>query len=283
MTCVIAIDAGTTGIRSRAVFVDGRPGVSRRTASSPSTSRSPGWVEHDADEIWDAVAGDARRRRRRGSARRRSPRSASPTSARRSSPGTARPGGRTARAIVWQDRRTAARCDELAAAGAPRPRPPAHRARARPVLQRHQVRVAAARRRRPGRRRPGARHDRRLADLEPHRRRGARHRPDQRQPHDAVRHRARWRGTTSCATCSTSRSTGLPDVVPVERTVRRDVRPLRRARPASRSAASPATSRRRCSARRASSPGWPRTRTAPGSFVLLNVGADAARRRPRAC
>ena len=94
------------------------PGRRRRTASSPSTSRSPGWVEHDAAEIWDGRAGDAARRRRAGRRRRRWRRSASPTSARRSSPGTARPGSRYGRAIVWQDRRTAARCDELAAAGA---------------------------------------------------------------------------------------------------------------------------------------------------------------------
>ena len=48
------------------------------------------------------------------------------------------------RAIVWQDRRTAARCDELGGAGRPRARARPHRAGARPVLQRHQVRVAAA-------------------------------------------------------------------------------------------------------------------------------------------
>ena len=54
---------------------------------------------------------------------------------------TGRPYGR---AIVWQDRRTAARCDELAAAGALDLVRAAHRARARPVLQRHEVRVAAA-------------------------------------------------------------------------------------------------------------------------------------------
>ena len=63
-----AIDAGTTGVRSRAVFIDGSPSVASPTASSPSTSPSPGWVEHDADEIWDAVARHARRGRRPASA-----------------------------------------------------------------------------------------------------------------------------------------------------------------------------------------------------------------------
>ena len=48
------------------------------------------------------------------------------------------------RAIVWQDRRTAARCDELARRRRRAARPRAHRARARPVLLGHQARVAAA-------------------------------------------------------------------------------------------------------------------------------------------
>ena len=40
------------------------------TASSPSTSRGPGWVEHDADEIWDVTRAVARRGARRGGHRR---------------------------------------------------------------------------------------------------------------------------------------------------------------------------------------------------------------------
>ena len=92
-------------------------------------------------------------------------------------------------AIVWQDRRTAARCDELEAQG--------HlglvRSRTGLVLDPYfsgtkfewlltegAVEVVG---------RPRPRHDRLLADLEPDRRRGVRHRSDERQPHDAVRHR----------------------------------------------------------------------------------------------
>ena len=66
----------------------------------------------------------------------------------------------------------------------------------------------------------------------------------------------------------------LPDVRRVERPDRRHVRPLRRRRPASRSAASPATSRRPCSARPASDAGMAKNTYGTGSFVLLNVGAD---------
>lgn len=116
MTCVIAIDAGTTGIRSRAVFMDGRPGLSSYREFTQHFPQ-PGWVEHDATEIWQAVqatladvvdqAGRAEiaaigitNQRETVVAWNRS---------------TGEPYGR---AIVWQDRRTAARCEELAAAGA---------------------------------------------------------------------------------------------------------------------------------------------------------------------
>ena len=52
--CVIAIDAGTTGVRSRAVFVDGRPAVAAYREFTQHFPQ-PGWVEHDATEIWGAV------------------------------------------------------------------------------------------------------------------------------------------------------------------------------------------------------------------------------------
>jgi glycerol kinase len=55
-TCVIAIDAGTTGVRSRAVFVDGRPTVAAYREFTQHYPQ-PGWVEHDA-----ARSGAARRR-----------------------------------------------------------------------------------------------------------------------------------------------------------------------------------------------------------------------------
>ena len=109
--CVIAIDAGTTGVRSRAIFADGGPA----TASYLEFAQiypHPGWVEHDAEEIWsvarstlsdvvdrvgrDAVAaiGIANQRETVVAWNRH----------------TGKPYGT---AIVWQDRRTADRCAEL--------------------------------------------------------------------------------------------------------------------------------------------------------------------------
>ena len=54
MGVVIAIDAGTTGVRSFALDETGRPvGMSYREFTQHFPR--PGWVEHDADEIWEAV------------------------------------------------------------------------------------------------------------------------------------------------------------------------------------------------------------------------------------
>jgi glycerol kinase len=116
VTCVIAIDAGTTGIRSRAVFVDGRPGVSSYREFAQHFPQ-PGWVEHDAVEIWDAVQATledvvARVGREEVAAIGITNQRETVVAWNRA---TGRPYGR---AIVWQDRRTAARCDELAADGA---------------------------------------------------------------------------------------------------------------------------------------------------------------------
>ena len=54
MSVVIAIDAGTSGVRSRAIFTDGRASVSSYL-EFPQYFPQPGWVEHDALEILSAV------------------------------------------------------------------------------------------------------------------------------------------------------------------------------------------------------------------------------------
>ncbi len=115
-SCVLAVDAGTTGVRTRAVFADGRPAVTSYRELTQHFPR-PGWVEHDAVEIWQAVrdtllavveqvgVDDVA--------------AIGITNQRETVVAWDRATGRPhARAIVWQDRRTAARCDELAADGA---------------------------------------------------------------------------------------------------------------------------------------------------------------------
>jgi glycerol kinase len=112
---VIAIDAGTTGVRSRAVFLDGRPAVAAYREFTQHFPQ-PGWVEHDATEIWDAVAAtlvDVVDR-----AGREHVAAIGITNQRETVVAWDRTSGKPyGTAIVWQDRRTAARCDELAAAG----------------------------------------------------------------------------------------------------------------------------------------------------------------------
>jgi glycerol kinase len=51
---VLALDAGTTGVRAMAVGADASP-IAACYREFPQHFPRPGWVEHDADDIWDAV------------------------------------------------------------------------------------------------------------------------------------------------------------------------------------------------------------------------------------
>ncbi len=114
-TCVIAIDAGTTGVRSRAVFVDDRPAVASYREFEQHYP-TPGWVEHDAEEIWQCVV--ATLAEVVGEVGREHVAAFGITNQRETvvawNRSTGRPYGT---AIVWQDRRTAARCRELTEQG----------------------------------------------------------------------------------------------------------------------------------------------------------------------
>jgi glycerol kinase len=114
MSVVIAIDAGTTGVRAAAFRPDGTAaGFSYREFTQHFPR--PGWVEHNAVEIWEAV---------RTTLAELAGTLAEPIAAvgitdqRETVVAWDRRTGRPLhRAIVWQDRRTAGRCDELRAAG----------------------------------------------------------------------------------------------------------------------------------------------------------------------
>ena len=111
MSVVVAIDAGTTGVRSRAVFADGREPIASYR-EFPQYFPRPGWVEHDAEEIWTAVLATLRD----VVGRIGEPVAAIGITNQRETvvAWSARTGAPLHRAIVWQDRRTADRCDELA-------------------------------------------------------------------------------------------------------------------------------------------------------------------------
>ena len=114
MSVVIAIDAGTSGVRSRAIFTDGRASVSSYL-EFPQYFPQPGWVEHDALEILSAV-----RQTLSDVIAQLAPLPDAKivtigiTNQRETIVAWDKSSGVPfGRAIVWQDRRTAERCTEL--------------------------------------------------------------------------------------------------------------------------------------------------------------------------
>ncbi|MEC7383456.1 MAG: glycerol kinase GlpK [Actinomycetota bacterium] len=110
-TCVIAIDAGTTGVRARSVHLDGRAPESEYREFTQFFPE-PGLVEHDVDEIWSAVVATVNAVIERVG--RDNIAAIGITNQRETvvawSRSTGEPHGR---AIVWQDRRTADECAQL--------------------------------------------------------------------------------------------------------------------------------------------------------------------------
>jgi glycerol kinase len=114
MAVVIALDAGTTGVRAFAVDEAGRPAGYRYREFTQHFPR-PGWVEHDPAEIWSAIVGTTVEL----IASLDQPVAAIGITDQRETVVVwdKRTGRPLHRAIVWQDRRTAERCDALAAEG----------------------------------------------------------------------------------------------------------------------------------------------------------------------
>ena len=115
MRTVLAIDQGTTG--TTCLVLDERSRVRGRAYSEFAQHYPrPGWVEHDATEIWDVtlrVARDAIR-----AAGGEPPAAIGITNQRETVVAWDRSTGEpVSRAIVWQDRRTAPLCRELREAG----------------------------------------------------------------------------------------------------------------------------------------------------------------------
>ena len=114
---VMAIDQGTTG---STVLVFDRRGriVGRAYSEFTQYYPKPGWVEHDADEIWRVTLRVAKQALRRAGVTGRALAALGITNQRETTVvWDRRSGAPVGRAIVWQDRRTADRCAELKAAG----------------------------------------------------------------------------------------------------------------------------------------------------------------------
>ncbi|MFN9854093.1 MAG: glycerol kinase GlpK [Planctomycetota bacterium] len=120
-TFVLALDQGTTS--SRAILFD-RQGNVFGVAQREFEQHYPkaGWVEHDANEIWETQLAVAREVLAKTNTSASSIAAIGITNQRETTVLWDRRSGKPVhRAIVWQDRRTADRCDELRRAGhAPR-------------------------------------------------------------------------------------------------------------------------------------------------------------------
>jgi glycerol kinase len=116
-TCILAIDQGTTSTRAMVFDAEGDPrGHAQRELIQHYPE--PGWVEHDPEEIWQATLETSRAALAGAKLGPRDIAAIGITNQRETTVVWERRSGRPiARAIVWQDRRTAARCAELTAAG----------------------------------------------------------------------------------------------------------------------------------------------------------------------
>jgi len=111
---VIAIDAGTTGIRSAAIDESGQI-ISFAYREFTQHFPQSGWVEHDANEIWETTV--ATLTELRGTVDQPVV-AIGITNQRETVVAWSRSTGQPLHnAIVWQDRRTAAACEELVNAG----------------------------------------------------------------------------------------------------------------------------------------------------------------------
>ena len=114
---ILAIDQGTTS--SRAILFD-HLGAIRAVAQREFTQHfpQPGWVEHDANEIWSTQAGVVTEALAQGRVQLTDIAAIGITNQRETTVIWNRKTGQPIhRAIVWQDRRTAKICDDLKARG----------------------------------------------------------------------------------------------------------------------------------------------------------------------
>ncbi len=111
---ILAIDAGTTGVTALVVGEDARV-LARGYEEFPQHFPTPGWVEHEPEQIWQATLSAARQALDRSD---QAPTAIGITNQRETAVLWDRDTlAAPRRAVVWQDRRSAAICDELRDAG----------------------------------------------------------------------------------------------------------------------------------------------------------------------
>ena len=114
---ILALDQGTTGSTGIVFGEDGRE-AGRAYSEFEQHFPKPGWVEHDAAEIWEVTSRVGKEALEAAGVDGADLKGIGITNQRETivawDPKTGEP---VHRALVWQDRRTAARCDELRDAG----------------------------------------------------------------------------------------------------------------------------------------------------------------------
>jgi len=114
---LLAIDQGTTGSTALLLSPGGQV-IAKATHDFPQHFPQPGWVEHDIEEIWQSVCEAIASALDEANVDSSDCLAIGITNQRETTVVWDRNTGRAVhRAIVWQDRRTAARCRELKAAG----------------------------------------------------------------------------------------------------------------------------------------------------------------------
>jgi glycerol kinase len=115
--CVLVIDQGTTSTRA-IVFGPGGEPVGLAQQEFPQIYPHPGWIEHDPEDLWRTTLATAREAVERARVALGSIVGVGITNQRETTLVWERKTGAPIyNAIVWQDRRTAERCAELAAEG----------------------------------------------------------------------------------------------------------------------------------------------------------------------
>ena len=116
-THLLAIDQGTTGSTALVMAPDGQT-LGRATLEFPQHFPEPGWVEHEPEEIWASVLGAVQEALRVAGVKGTDILAIGITNQRETTLLWERASGNSLhRAIVWQDRRTAPRCEGLRNAG----------------------------------------------------------------------------------------------------------------------------------------------------------------------
>jgi len=114
---LLSIDQGTTGTTVLLLDTEGRT-LGRATRDFPQHFPKPGWVEHEPEEIWASVVGATEAALTAAGLTGADVEAVGITNQRETTLLWERATGRPVhRAIVWQDRRTAARCAALKEAG----------------------------------------------------------------------------------------------------------------------------------------------------------------------